>query len=34
MPNIVAAAIVALTAHRDPGLFIHHNPDLYRLARG
>lgn len=30
----VAAAAVALLDHREPGLFVHHNRDLRRLARG
>ena len=32
--DIVAQAMVALCARAEPGLFIHHNADLYLLASG
>ena len=31
---IVADAIAALAGQSEPGRFVHHNRDLYRLARG
>jgi len=32
--RVVAAAMARLVDEESPGIFIHHNRDLYRLARG